>query len=90
MKNADVVSKFLNGETRGKAGNLYIEGDKLINYFTVIAQRINGVVHINTTKYSMSTTKIQNIIVRELYNAPTVQDVPKGASDLGRYIAVAQ
>lgn len=90
MKNADVVRKFLNGETKGKAGNLHIEGDKLINYFTVIAQRINGVVHINTTKYSMSTTTVQNMIVRELYNAPTVQDVPKGASDLRSHVPVAQ
>lgn len=65
MKNQDVIQSFINGQTKGKTKNLRIEGDKLINYNTVIAERelmpnMEFYYTVNVTKYSMSTTTIQN------------------------------
>lgn len=61
MKNVDVIKNFVNGSTKGKTANLYIEGDKLFNYNTCIAQRVdNNNMIVNMTKYSTSTSTIQN------------------------------
>lgn len=69
-KNIDVMDSFVNGDSKPKTKNLYIDGDKLINYGTVIAERhLNGGRYyftVNTTKYSMSTTAIQNQLQRLL------------------------
>lgn len=88
MTTQDVISKFINGATKGKASSLEISGEKLYNYSTVIAQRINGAVVLNVTKYSMTTTKHQNRLRREIPNARTIDDVPQGASDLSRYLGL--
>lgn len=82
MKNEDAVYKFLDGATKGKASSVYIDGDKLFNYSTVIAQRINGVIVLNSTRYSSTTTRWQNVLRREMPNAPFVSDIPRGCSDL--------
>lgn len=64
MKNVDVIQMFIDGENRGATKNLYIENDKLINYGTVLAVReyANGdyQFRLNMTKYSSSTSTIQN------------------------------
>ena len=65
MKNIDVIKGFINGEVKAKTKNLYIEGDNLINYSTIIATRNNG-FKVNSTKYSQSTSTIQNALRREL------------------------
>lgn len=67
MKNLDVIKNFINGEAKGKTKNLYIEGNNLINYYTIIATRNNG-FKVNSTKYSQSTSTIQNALRRELTN----------------------
>jgi len=87
VKNEQLVNNFLMGETKGKASNLEIRGDKLVNYGTTIAQRVNGVIVLNLTKYSMSTTRIQNMLRKEMPNARTTStDVPRGAKDLTLYL----
>jgi hypothetical protein len=86
MTTKQIIANFVNGATKGKASSVEIAGDRLYNYATVIAQRINGCIHINTTRYSMTTTKHQNVLRREMPNAPTVDDVPRGTGDLSRYI----
>lgn len=89
MRNIQVVEAFINGETKAKAGNLYIAGKKLINYNTVIGQVVDGAVLFNATKYSRSTTTIQNMLKREIeshgYEVKTVLNVPRGESDLSKY-----
>jgi hypothetical protein len=64
MTNYDLIVAFINGSTKGKASNLYIEGDALVNYWTVIARRVEGVIVMNSHKYSVTTSKIQNYIRR--------------------------
>ena len=65
MKNIDVIRGFINGEVKAKTKNLYIVGDSLVNYSTIIATRNNG-FKVNSTRYSKSTSTIQNALVREL------------------------
>ena len=71
-KNIDVLKSFVNNGTLKKAGNLRIEGDKLFNYDTCIAERwakIGGKEFgfvVNVTKYSQSTTTIQNKLIKLL------------------------
>ena len=65
MRNVDLIMKFESGATKGKCGNLKIIGDYLINYSTVIAQRVENGIKLNTRKYSRTTSVIQNTIRRE-------------------------
>ncbi|MBO8161115.1 MAG: hypothetical protein H0Z24_05715 [Thermosipho sp. (in: Bacteria)] len=62
MTTYDLVKEFVYGGTHGSAsGNrLRIEGDKLINYSTVIAYRYKRNIILNNTKYSPTTSKHQN------------------------------
>lgn len=91
MKNIDVIKAFANGETKAKTKNLYIEGDKLFNYDTCIAERwlkIDGREYgfvVNVTKYSVSTTTIQNAILREISEhliAKSLVNMPMGVDSL--------
>jgi hypothetical protein len=91
MKNIDVINAFVSGANKGKTKNLRIEGDKLMNYNTCIAERWDklggeefGFV-VNTTKYSQSTTTIQNkllTVIPEYSLAETLVNVPMGADSL--------
>lgn len=65
MKNVDLIRKFRNGATSGKCGNLKIIGNCLINYSTIIAQRVENGIKLNTRKYSRTTSIIQNTIKNE-------------------------
>ena len=60
MTNQELIRKFKNGATKGIASHLYIDGDNLINYSTVIAYRKNGKFYLNNRRYSASTSKIQS------------------------------
>jgi len=69
----EVVEAFARGETSGGAskcksypkGRLRIEGNKLYNYDTVIAYWFSGIMLINGTKYSKTTSKHQNRLKRQ-------------------------
>ena len=64
MTNENVIREFKRGATKGMACHLYIKGNELINYSTVLAFRDeNGGFHVNTRKYSSTTSKIQNYIL---------------------------
>ena len=65
MKNLDVIRAFIYGDTLHTT-NLRSTGDKLINYSTCIAQRKDGKIYVTDTKFSMSTSKIQSALRREL------------------------
>lgn len=69
----EVIEAFASGATSGGAskckeypqGRLRIEGNKLYNYDTVIAYWFNGIMLINGTKYSSTTSKHQNRLKRQ-------------------------
>lgn len=73
MTVCEVIEAFARGETSGEAskckyypqGRLRIEGDKLYNYDTVIAYWFNGIMLINGTKYSKTTSVHQNRLKRQ-------------------------
>lgn len=89
-KQIDVIKAFFNGEKQGKASNLYIEGKNLMNYNTILAQRVDigeGKIRylINLTRYSVSTTTIQNQIVSLVPEQSVLSykhDIPEGADYL--------
>jgi hypothetical protein len=78
-KSIDVIKSFINGESKGKTKNLRIEGDRLINHNTCIAEReLVGNEYsfvLNMTKYSPSTSAIQRAVQRELYNEIEVMEI---------------
>jgi len=69
----EVVEAFARGKMAGGAskckdypqGRLRIVGDKLYNYDTVIAYWFNGIMLINGTKYSRTTSVHQNRLKRQ-------------------------
>ncbi len=76
MKNEKVIEKFLERES-AKTGlrtingiyeysgrTLQTDGNKLINYSTIIAYFEDDILYLNTRKYSVTTSKIQNTIKR--------------------------
>ena len=65
MKNTDVIRAFIYGDVLHTT-NLRSTGDKLINYSTCIAQRKDGQIYVTETKFSTTTSKIQNALRREL------------------------
>ena len=87
MTNLQVINAFANGKSAKSSNhNLCSYGDKLYNYYTCLAQRLSdGTILVNTTKYSVSTSKIQTYIKYVLTKYNGVNNVPLGASDLTRY-----
>lgn len=67
MKNRELIRAFANGARCGVGSNLYIVGDDLINYGTIIVSRCRGGVKLNATHYSVTTSTNQNMI-RDLCN----------------------
>ena len=86
--NQDIINAFVNGKSDVSNRNLRtnFNGTKLINYSTVIAQRINGKWYVNETKYSTSTSKIQTYVRCTLKTYTEVSGVPMGTFDLTPYI----
>ena len=68
-RNVEFIEYFFRGgRDKKKLGNLHIKGDKLFNYNTVLVEIDFDelVIYFNVTKYSCSTSRIQNLIRREL------------------------
>ena len=66
-RNNDFIEYFVRGGRDQKnCNNLHIRGDKLFSYNTVIAQvGEDGYLYINMTKYSTSTSRIQNYLLKQ-------------------------
>jgi hypothetical protein len=64
MRNFEVIKQFL-GKCSAKSysGNLISTGEKLISYNTCIAEWNKNNLMVNVTKYSSSTSKIQNMLL---------------------------
>lgn len=64
---------------------------KLMNYGTCIAQYIDGELYVNRSKYSVTTSKVQNQLVRKLYQWHEIGGkeqvhIPMGTRDLSNLI----
>ena len=88
MRNQEVISKFVNFAESAATANVRSNGDKLFNYETCIAQRHEGKVIVNVTRYSVTTSKIQNYLRAELSNKVVIEvtNVPQGMCNLVPYI----
>ena len=81
-----VIKNFLSGMADTETGaisstkTLKIQGDKLIHYWTPIAERYNGKIIVNITRYSLVTGKLQKqlkeLVPEEQY--VTVKGIPEG------------
>lgn len=88
MKNIDVIDLFNKGLT-GSSENLESTGDRLYSYSTCIAQRKDdGIVYINNTKYSTTTSKHQNLVLRICTPHVVLRctSIPRGIVKLNKYI----
>lgn len=89
--NNEIIKSFINGISASNR-NLRTDGNKLINYYTTIAQRNeNGEIIVNSTKYSVSTSKIQSYLRYELSKTPltclyTTKHVPLGTYNIERFV----
>jgi hypothetical protein len=96
-KNIDVLVAFVNGDDNVKTKNLHIveheHGTRLFNYDTCIAERtvVGGDFRgfkVNMTKYSNSTTAIQNKLISTIQGThkgmhiKVATRIPMGARDL--------
>lgn len=88
MTNQEVISKFVNFAESAATANVRSTGDKLFNYYTCIAQRHEGKIIVNVTRYSATTSKMQNYLRHELsdYDVIEVASVPRGTCNLVPYI----
>lgn len=88
MKNKDVIVDFVH-HTSSKVLNLYSDGNKLFSFETCIAQWNNGVLIINCTKYSITTSRHLTLLRRALLNDVCiieVKDIPIETKDLEKFI----
>ena len=86
MRNKEVISKFVNFAESAATTNVRSTGDKLFNYNTCIAQRHEGKIIVNVTRYSVTTSKMQYYLRRELsgYDVTEVTGVRRGTCNLDR------
>lgn len=96
LRNDEVIRRFFKNE-ECENRHLFARKGKLINYNTTLIQRdfITDIIYVNTTKYSVSTSKIQGYIERELHDLihnqgikthiAYVDDVPISTHDLIRH-----
>lgn len=62
MKNFDVIKKFVDEAKRANGYSVFSTGDKLFSFNTIIAERINGIIYVNPTNYSLTTSKAQTYL----------------------------
>lgn len=65
MRWREVIDKFVSKQY-GSGSNCMSTGEKLYSYNTCIGQWVGDVVYINTTKYSNTTTKLQNYLLAQI------------------------
>lgn len=91
MRNVDVVFAFVTGLSRQRTKNLFIDGDRLYHHNTCLGERKRKrdgsyTYIVNASKYSQSTTTIQNALLKTIPNPEQtlqcIADIPKGADSL--------
>jgi hypothetical protein len=71
MTNLQVIKAFINGQV-AKTQHLRSTGTELINYSTCIAKKDTDKYIVSTTKYSNTTTVIQNKLKAEIPSSKLV------------------
>jgi hypothetical protein len=74
MRNKDVVEGFLRGE-RCNTLHLFSTGKRLFSYNTCIAEKTNGVIWVNRTKYSVTTSIHLGLLLRRILGKTTIREV---------------
>lgn len=87
MKQRDIVENYLKGNTNCNYGSsLWIGGDKLYSYNTVLAQRDKDLYYVNFTYYSNTTSRHRGYLVRALKERDIVfipvDNKPQGVQNL--------
>lgn len=92
MKVNELIDWYLRGANKGKASNLKIEGDKLIQYETVIAYRMaSKFYYMNGQHYSPTTSRVQNYLKRQLdNNVPCLYVIFDKEEDLMEHIRLEE
>lgn len=87
MRNSEVVEAFLKRRIAvNKGSSLSSTGTELFSYATCIAEWSNGLLIINLTKYSVTSSKHLYYLKRNYKgNYNTVLGVPMGESSLSKY-----
>lgn len=68
------------------AQSIHTDGERIYSYSTCIVERLeNGVVVMNRTSYSVTTTIHQNALAVYVCSDVTANDVPRGTRSLERY-----
>lgn len=62
MTQIELVQAWLEGANEGKVGSVSVDGDRLVHYSTVIAERHDGKIILNYTRYSLATGKVQKMV----------------------------
>lgn len=62
MTQVELVKSWLEGANDGQVGSVSVDGDHLIHYSTVIAERHGGKVILNYTRYSLASGKVQKMV----------------------------
>ena len=83
---SQIIDDFIAGATEGVCGggaNLKIQGNQLIHYQTVIAERTEENIVLNHTRYSIVTGRIQKMIREKVSDKflVSVGKVPEGYKD---------
>lgn len=68
MTNYNLIHLFLNKYDSYSTHNMSIYENKLIMYSTVIAEYTKDILVINNSKYSRTTSKYQNYLLRQSKN----------------------
>lgn len=66
MTQVELVKSWLEGANEGEVGSVSVFGDRLVHYSTVIAERYNGKVILNYTRYSLASGKVQKMVTDAL------------------------
>lgn len=69
MSTKDIAEKFAAGATKGRAGNVFIEGKNIYSYghHFIISTRVDDATYMVTTrKYSPSTSRQVSRVVQAL------------------------
>ena len=85
MTNSEVCRAFARGYV-GHSSNMFTDGNKLFSYSTVIAEKINGAIVFNASKYSTTTSKQQTFALREFAPDFVVNGVSRGITSLVDYL----
>lgn len=62
MKQLELVKAWLEGANDGSVGSMSVDGDRLVHYSTVIAERYGKKVILNYTRYSLASGKVQKMV----------------------------